>query len=218
MPKSLRHRLLEKGWTEEEIEGTLNILYSEEKREKHAHFVKASHPILYWVGLVVAIMGNLILSVTLIPFLMVLSPGPVFVILGIVGLVFGALFSVILKDIEHVDESHHIMAGVFIPAIAVVTVYFMVGVANRFNTLINSTNTHSAWLISVVYVVCFSAPYFLYKIKDLIWEHKQKHPPDDHPPSTPPPGESSGQPPAEAQVATPPPGIPPSQMMPSRQY
>ncbi|MFH1063968.1 MAG: hypothetical protein V1729_02725 [Candidatus Woesearchaeota archaeon] len=174
MPKSLRHRLLEKGWTEEEIEGTLDILYSEEKIEKHSHFAKASHPIIYWIGLIVAIIGNLILSVTLIPFLMILNEGHLYIILGIVGGVFGALFNVILKDIEQVDESHHVVAGVFIPAIAVVTVYFMVGVANKFNTLIQSENIHSELVLSIVYVVCFSAPYFIYKIKDFVWEHKQK--------------------------------------------
>ena len=71
MPKSLRHRLLEKGWSEQEIEKTMSLMYSEEKREKQAGFVKATHPIIYWVGLVVAIIGNLLLSVTLIPFLKV---------------------------------------------------------------------------------------------------------------------------------------------------
>jgi hypothetical protein len=174
MPKSLHHRLLEKGWSEEEIEKTMNILYSDEKREKHAAFASATHPILYWVGLVIAIIGNLLIAVTLIPFLMILNSLQLYIILGIVGAVFGGMFNVILKDIEHIDQSHHIVAGAFIPAIALITVYIMVTVANKFNTVINNPNPHNAILLSIVYLVCFSAPYFIYKVKDLAWERKNK--------------------------------------------
>lgn len=181
MPKSLHQRLLEKGWSEEEIENTLNILYDEDKQAKHAVFKSATHPILYWVGLVVAIIGNLLLAVTLIPFLMILNSVQLYIILGIVGLVFGGMFNVILKDIEHVDQSHHIIAGVFIPAIALITIYMMVGVSNRFNEIIQNPNPHSAVTLSIIYLVCFSTPYFSYKVRDLLWEQKQK----SRPPETP---------------------------------
>jgi uncharacterized membrane protein len=174
MPKTLRQRLLEKGWSEDEIERTHNILHSEESIEKHASFKRSSHPVMYWAGLVVAIIGNLILSVTLIPFLMILDSLQIYIILGIVGLVFGAMFNVILKDIEHVDETHHIMAGVFIPAIALITVYVMASVANRFNELIQNPNQHSALILSIVYLICFSAPYGLYKIRDVIGQRRYR--------------------------------------------
>ena len=177
MPKSLRHRLLEKGWSEQEIEKTMNLMYSEEKREKQVGFVKATHPIIYWVGLVVAIIGNLLLAVTLIPFLMILNSLQLYIILGIVGFVFGGLFNVILKDIEHVDQTHHIVAGIFIPAIALITVYIMTTVANRFNEIINNQNPHNAVLLSIVYLVCFSTPYLIYKIKDILWQKRHETPP-----------------------------------------
>ena len=174
MPKSLRHRLLEKGWTEEEIEKTVGLIYSKENVEKHEELMTASHPIIYWVGLVVAIIGNLLLAVTLIPFLMILNSVQIYIILGIVGFVFGSMFNHIIRDIEHVDQSHHIVAGVFIPAIALVTVYVMASVANRFNELINNPNPHNAVFLSIIYLVTFSAPYFIYKLKDLMWQHRQE--------------------------------------------
>ena len=174
MPKSLRQRLLEKGWSEEEIEKTINILYDEDKIAKHASFKSAAHPILYWVGLVVAIVGNLLLAVTLVPFLMVLNSAQLYIILGIVGVVFGGMFNVILKDIEQVDQSHHIVAGIFIPAIALITIYMMVSVSNRFNEVINNPNPHSATALSIIYLICFSAPYFFYKTRDILWQRKQK--------------------------------------------
>ncbi|NQU79195.1 hypothetical protein HQ545_05500 [Candidatus Woesearchaeota archaeon] len=178
MPKSLRNRLLEKGWTQEEIEQTMGLLYSNDKIEKHQGFANANHPIIYWVGLVVAIIGNFLLAVTLIPFLMFLNSVQVYVILGVVGFVFGALFSVILKEIESVDQTHHILAGVFIPVLALITVYIMVTVANRFNAVINNPNPQNAIMISLVYLITFSAPYFVYKIKDIHWHRKHQIPPE----------------------------------------
>jgi hypothetical protein len=166
--------LLEKGWTEEEIEKTTDLLYSDEKVEKHVQFRKATHPMLYWIGLIVAMIGNFILTVALVPFLMILNSAQVYVILGIVGFVFGYVFHVIIKDIEHVDEKHHLVAGIFTPAIALIIVFFMTTVANRFNEVINNPNPHNPWVLSIVYLICFSAPYFIYKIKDLLWEKRQK--------------------------------------------
>jgi len=174
MPKSLKHRLLEKGWTEEEIEKTMGVLYDDEKHEKHVHFRKATHPIIYWVGLFVAIIGNFILTVALIPFLMILNSQQLYVILGVVGLVFGYLFHHIVRDIEHIDEKHHLAAGISIPALALAIVFFMTTVANRFNEIINNPNPHNPWILSIVYLICFAAPYAIYKIRDLIWESKHK--------------------------------------------
>jgi len=177
MPKSLRARLIEKGWSEEEIDRTLNVMYSAEKVKKQEYFAVATHPIIYWVGLVVAIIGNFLLSVTMIPFLMILNSTQLYIILGIVGFVFGSMFNVIIKDIEHVDQRHHIMAGAFIPALALITTYVMVNVANRFNDIIKNPNPHNAVILSVVYLVCFSAPYFFYKMRDIWAERKHKLPP-----------------------------------------
>lgn len=174
MPKSLRERLLEKGWTEEEIAKTMNVIYSDEKREKNISFQKATHPIIYWVGLVVAIIGNLLLSVALIPFLMILNSMQVYVILGIIGVVFGSMFNLIIKDIEHIDQTHHVMAGIFIPSIALITVYVMASVANRFNALINNPNPHNAVTLSIIYLLCFSAPYAIYKVRDIMWAKKHR--------------------------------------------
>ncbi|MFC1741240.1 hypothetical protein ACFL3V_01765 [Nanoarchaeota archaeon] len=172
MPKSLRHRLLEKGWSEEEIEHTMHILNSPDKVERYEHYAYSSHPLIYWAGLVVAIIGNFILAVALIPFLMILNSAQLYIILGVVGLVFGAMFNHIIKDIEHVDQKHHIAAGLFIPAIALVTVYFMVGVSNKFNAVINNPNPHSELGMSIIYLICFSAPYIFYKAKDFLWYQK----------------------------------------------
>ncbi len=172
MPKPLHQRLREKGWTEEEIKKTIDILYSEEKQIKHLAFQKGAHPLLYWIGLVIAIIANFILAVAFIPFLMMLNSIQVYIILAVVGFIFGSIFNVIIKDIEHIDTKHHIVAGASIPAIALVTVYIMTQIANRFNTIIQNDISHNPLFISLIYLFTFSAPYVFYKIKDLIDEKK----------------------------------------------
>lgn len=172
MPKPLHQRLREKGWTEEEIKKTMDILYSEEKKLKHLHFAKGAHPILYWLGLIIAIIGNFVLSVAFIPFMMFLTSLQLYVILAVVAYIFGAVFNVIIKDIEHIDTKHHIIAGAFIPALALITVFVMTNVSNRVSEFIMAPNPHNPIIVSVIYLVFFSAPYAIYKIKDVLEERR----------------------------------------------
>lgn len=172
MPKPLHQRLRDKGWSEEEIQKTMNILYSEEKKIKHFAFQKGAHPILYWLGLIIAIIGNFVLAVVFIPFMMFLSSIQLYFILAIVAFIFGSVFNVIIKDIEHIDTKHHIIAGAFIPAIALVTVFVMTAVSNKVSSFIMSPNPHNPLIVSIIYLVFFSAPYAIYKIKDLVEEKK----------------------------------------------
>ncbi|MBI5397895.1 hypothetical protein HZB03_00385 [Candidatus Woesearchaeota archaeon] len=174
MPKSLRQKLIEKGWQEEDINRTLDILFSEDKQEKHARYAHFSSPIIYWAGLLVAIIGNLLISVVFIPFLMILNSVQLYIIMGSMGAIFGAMFNLLLRDIEHVDAKHHVMAGVFIPSIALITVFVMVTLANTFNAIIKSPVQHNPYVISVIYVLAFSAPYAWYKWNDLREEKRHQ--------------------------------------------
>ena len=152
----------------------MDVLYSEDKQVKHQHFAKGAHPLLYWIGLVVAVISNFIFAVAFIPFMMMLNSMQVYVILAVVGYIFGAIFNVIIKDIEHIDTKHHILAGAFIPAVALVTIYLMTQVSNKFSTVIPDPNMHNPLIVSMIYLVTFSAPYVIYKVKDLIEERKNK--------------------------------------------
>ena len=172
MPKPLHQRLREKGWSEDEIQKTMNILYSEEKKLKHLAFAKGAHPILYWLSLIIAIIGNFVLAVVFIPFMMFLNSTQLYVILAVVAFIFGSVFNIIIKDIEHIDTKHHIIAGAFIPAIALVTVFVMTTVSNKVSSFIMAPNPHNPLVVSIIYLVFFSAPYAIYKVKDLVDERK----------------------------------------------
>ena len=163
----MHERMAEKGWNQEEIDGTMSKLYDPEKVQKHSHHQHHLNPIIYWAVLIVAIIGNFILAFIFIPFMMMLNQNQLMIMFGVSGLIFGAMFNVLLKDIEKIDYQHHVMAGIFIPAIAAITVFVMVSIANNFSKLIDINVIQNPILISVVYVIAFSLPYFIYKIKDL---------------------------------------------------
>jgi hypothetical protein len=161
MPKKeLRESLLEKGWTEEEVEKALDTLYEEQpKKEKHH---KKMNRILYWSTLVLVIIGNTIVSIVMVPFLLVLSSISLYFVISVMGLIFGSLFNLLIRDIEHVDPRHHVIAGVFLPAIAIINIYVMVNFANMFNQALNISHIHqNPLLVSAAYVIAFLLPYVI---------------------------------------------------------
>ncbi len=160
--EDLRKKLLNKGWTEEEINKTLKIMQHIDRSEGES--TKKIHLIIYWTVLIVAIAGNFLLSVALVPFLLVLSNIVLYIIVIIMASTFGLLFNVVLKDIAGLDVKHHVVAGIFIPAIAVINVFVMTDVSNyliRISKLKNSP--HNPYVVAIIYVVFFVLPYLISK-------------------------------------------------------
>ncbi len=160
--KTLRQKLLEKGWKEEEIEHALAVMGSVEAKEPVP--IKSSSPLLYWLTLVISIIGNFLIAVAIIPFLIVLSDVQLYFVIAILALSFGAMFNFLINTMEHLDPSHHVVAGVFIPALAAITIFVMVNVSNRLSAFFQSPIIHNPVWVAILYVIFFSAPYFMVKI------------------------------------------------------
>jgi len=156
--KDLASRLREKGWTQKEIDHALAIIDESKKHKPKITIILDK--LVYWVALILAVIGNIILSVVLIPFLLVLNNIQLYIFVVILASSFGLLFSQLLKDIEGLDKKHHIIAGIFIPALALINVYVMVNLANHLDKIFKlSKGLHNPILISIVYVVFFIFPY-----------------------------------------------------------
>jgi hypothetical protein len=163
MGDRLRKTLEEKGWETEDIERAINIMESD--TDHKAGTRSDVGKILYWMALILVIIGNLLLSVVLVPFLLVLSSWLLYVMVGCVALVWGLLFSIIINDIEELDVQHHIIAGIFIPFIAIFNVYMMVNLSNSVKKILQiSQIQQSPWLVGIVYVAFFMLPYFFTKV------------------------------------------------------
>jgi hypothetical protein len=165
--KTLREKLLEKGWKEEEIEHALSVMGSAEAKILPPS-VKSVNPLLYWLTLIISIIGNFLIAVAIIPFVIVLSDIQLYFVMALLAVSFGAMFNFLINTMEHLDPSHHVVAGVFIPALAAITVFVMVNVANRLSAFFKSPIIHNPVWVAVFYVVFFSAPYFIAKIAEYV--------------------------------------------------
>jgi len=162
MPEIIAN-LRKKGWSDEEISRVSKIM--DESHGKKSSTILLVDKIVYWVGLLLAILGNFVISVLLIPFLILMKSFYLYLALLFLGVVFGWLFNILIKDIEEIKSGQHIVAWIFIPSIALVNVYFMTGLSNYIAGLMDiSSGIHDAPLVSIVYVFSFMFPYGLSKL------------------------------------------------------
>ena len=166
MAISLEEKLRKKGWSEDEIKQATKIMYNQDQPSNTAQFRKGINPFLYWMGIIIAIIGNMVIAVILIPMILVLSSTVLYIIIGIIGLGFGGMFYFLLNDLEHVSPEHHVVGGVFMPAIALITIYVMVDIVKYLAKVININVTSNSIIISLIYVITFTAPYAIGKLSE----------------------------------------------------
>lgn len=158
----LRQRLRQKGWSEEDIEKTVSIV--EAAAGKKTSLARFSESVVYWVALLLMIVGNFFMSVLLIPLQLVFSAGFVYVAVALLGFSFGIIFTAILWEIENLGAKRYIIEWIFIPAIALINVYIMVVLSNHIASLIKDiAAVHNATIIAASYVVSFILPYAAFK-------------------------------------------------------
>ncbi len=173
MPVPIEQRLAEKGWSKDEIFKAASILHGSEDPGK-IYFQKQMNPAVYWMTLIIAIVANMIISVVLIPFLLAVENAvTLYMIIGLLALAFGFFFNLLLTDIENVDPKHHVIAGIFIPALALINIIIVINVTSVLDkVLLGEQFRHSALIIAVVYVAAFIAPYLVAKLIDKIQTNK----------------------------------------------
>jgi len=157
-------KLRQKDWEKEDIDKTIRIIdAAKEKKSKKIRFL--DH-FIYWFVLVVSIFGNLVISISLVPFLLALNNSIVlYFIIALLALVFGVLFNFLIREVESLETKHYIVASVFIPCLALINVFYLTGFANYLSTTLNLQNQHNPFIVSVVYVFFFVLPYLVSKFK-----------------------------------------------------
>ncbi|MBR9690285.1 hypothetical protein GOV08_01235 [Candidatus Woesearchaeota archaeon] len=156
--RGLKEKLEEKGWEPEFIDKAIDVF--EKDSEDRGQIITKLDKIVYWIAMFIAITGNFIISVILIPFLVTITNKVALgVIIFAISLSFGFLFNVLLKDIEALDMEHHIIAGIFIPALALINIFVITNVSNHFIKLLNIQSQHSPFVIGAVYIIGFLTPF-----------------------------------------------------------
>lgn len=152
--------LASKGWGRTDIRRTADILaHAEEIKSPSMRFLEQA---AFWTALLIAILGNLIISVVLVPFLLLLHGLGLYFTVFVIGVTFGLIFNVLVRYIEELGEGQHIVAGAFIPALALINMYMIAHFSNKLEILLQlTTPAHSPVGVSVTYVIAFVLPYFL---------------------------------------------------------
>ena len=155
------HDLLKKGFSKKEAKKTLDII--QKAKENKSTKIKFLDALLYWFLLIVAIIGNAVISIILIPFLLAFKKIPLYFTIFILAAMFGLLFDQLIRSIENLENKHYIIAWIFIPALAIINTYYMTSFTNHLTeTLELSVTYHSPILISITYVVAFILPYAIH--------------------------------------------------------
>lgn len=168
--KDITATLMNKGWNKSIIQKTADILaHAEAAKNPSMLFLEQ---LAFWVALGIAIIGNFVISVVIVPFLLLLQGTGLYFTVFIIGAAFGLLFNVLINYIEGLKQGQHIIAGAFIPALALINIYLITSLSNKLELLLQlTTPPHSPLGVSVVYVVGFVLPYVVQHFKHL----KKKH-------------------------------------------
>jgi len=159
MKKNVVRRLKERGWSEEDIKKTEEII-QKRYREDKSRSTPSMNRVLYWSAVVVIVLGNFIISMFLIPFLLVLRKLTLDIIIITIAFAFGLLFNLLVTDIEHIEKKHHIIILIIVPFIALINFIVMVNIADSLAaTLKLPIARENPYFISIIYVAAFILPY-----------------------------------------------------------
>lgn len=147
-----------KEWSPDIAARTERILQRAELRK--SGWVRAIDKGLYWTLLFVAIVGNFIVSVVLVPFLLMFKGWPLWFSLFFIGASFGWLFSFILHSLEKLEVRQHIIASIFIPALALINVGIFAVLSNKLIAIMElTTPPHNPFIVGGMYVFGYVLPY-----------------------------------------------------------
>jgi len=156
--------LQEKGWSDKEI---LHAEKSLERGEKSDLFLSK---IVFWSALVVIIFANLLVSLVLIPFLIFISNWSLYLITVVLAATVGFLYNLLIMDIGHLGRKHHVLAGIFVPLLAILNVVIMVLVSNKFILALQQepsfgvNSVHNPVVVAGIFAIAFILPYLFDKM------------------------------------------------------
>ncbi len=153
-------KLREKGWTEEEIEQTREILVQAEEK-RHPQKI-ALEKTLYWFMLLITVIGTIAGAWAIEPILLVATTIQAVIAMVVFGLLFGSLATILFRDIDELTIQHHIITSIIIPLTAIITGSIITRQAARLATALTLKTAHNPLLLGIVYSVGALLPYLIF--------------------------------------------------------
>ncbi|MCH8067022.1 MAG: hypothetical protein IIC69_00395 [Nanoarchaeota archaeon] len=157
--KDIKKYLIEKGWGKGDINKAVKII-ERAKKNKHPQ-IKILDRFVYWFSLLIAIIGNLFITISLIPVLIALKGPQLYLVIITLGFAFGLLFELLIRSIDNLETSHHLFLGIMIPIIAVIN--FII-VSNNMGRLVGLESPQDPIIVGSIYAISFILPYISYQV------------------------------------------------------
>ena len=159
--ENLKKRLEKRGWEKNEIEkGVSLIKKAKQNKTKENLFLERR---VYWILLIIIITANFTISAALMPLLIALSGFGLYFVIIVLGIIFGLAFELVIRTIEHLEKTHHIVLALFIPLTALANVFVISWLSNDIALGFGLKNFHSPLMVGLAYAVSFVLPYFVYR-------------------------------------------------------
>ena len=159
--QNLLKRLEKKGWSGKEIKKAADIIENTNHSKSHANIFLEKK--IYWILLIVIAAANFAVSIALIPLFITLKGMFLYFVLTLLGIIFGLLFELVIRSIEHLERRHHLILAVLIPLAALANIFIVSKISNNLARTLQLANFQNPILISIVYSVSFVLPYIIYR-------------------------------------------------------
>ena len=156
MSQRLRNNLKKKGWPKKDIEKAISSL--ERARAEVSSASRLINFLIFLGLLIIIILGNVLMSLSLIPLLLTLEGVFLITVVFLLGLIMGALFEIATRSIGFLEKEHHLALGIIMPFLGLLNIAVMVVYTNLFGTI-----QQSPYVLAIAYGVSFLLPYAFHR-------------------------------------------------------
>jgi len=136
------------------------------RKKKHHPVHKTRYRFVFWSSVIVVVCANLLVSSILVPFLTILNSTFFDFVTLLIALIIGIMYAFLLLDVAHLEKSHRLFAGFFVPLISTANALILwkvvVGYVEQSGGVITRSNP---WIIAVLYGAVFAVPYVMDLLK-----------------------------------------------------
>ena len=153
--------LKKKGWSEHEIKHATKAL-EKTKKYRHAHH-NLLNETLFWAILALSIFAIAALTYWVTPIFIYAKNTYLLPILFIIGISFGLIFQVIIKDLENLQVHHHTSILVLVPITGIISGVAIFGSITQ-PEIIGGIK-HNPYVASIVFSASFLLPYIYHLVQ-----------------------------------------------------
>ncbi len=160
--KHLLQKMKEKGWSEEELEHARLIFL--QNRHKHSIFHPKYDFFMHWALFGIFLICNLVVFLKMLPLIIILNNPISYFFLAMLGFGLGAIFDLVVSDLNHLEKHHHFFISLIIPVMTIFLFIVSMYIIQQNYPFLSTLIIHPLSL-SLTYAVCFMLPYYFRQIR-----------------------------------------------------